>query len=928
MKAIMKGFYFDCLQTNIIFCLIYLLSFKPQLSWAFDGLSKSYLESKEGGSRYYHLWKSAGILDGIFPLSSEATNQADFEEGGKTSSGFSFFKHEMITPTNNNAHGSFEDFHTKETFQHSKSLLKQVEPYSASYTSSIDCMGYIQPSVVSYQKYTTTQPSFKEIQKSEPSERYHPTEDSQCQPEGLEVAFRRPNEVNGHVMEMDNLKADTQSTRVFPKTKEIPKAQIGSSNDPYSKSDLIERKLRTIDTHKLNQQPPHNPLIASKDPSKQDNIRPDVQVGDPEVFSKVAKVPSSWIKSKTDVIRKVETQNINSYNHKGSKTKPKGLQSNEPKRLVTQEKTNQFETQKISPREALPDVKEKKPMPEVSKTPIKVISDKNSFVALNDFDEALNPENRDAALKEQKKEFQTPSFKTPHDEEATAFRNTKADNPVVDLGNSFSDQNFLEDEKENLNNINGDSSTEKNSPGALQDGNTSGSEVDLGKERLKDSKDTAKEIEKDGQGKRKTLRSKKGKKNNKSKKGKNNSAVNFLKPSISLFDTVVPASINNQVPKIDKKTLLTKEELFKLDRRLFLQNCLKFHDKTIGLSILINDLEFDYLNSHRYMEGMDTWKEDMWSFVHSFGDLSEGARRVIFLDEQFREKLIVWKWHHIKNHLPEYAQDWAKSLKADEEFPTFEESSPKDYQIYRQQAKFLENQSPVTMQKAVRIFGGQVFKRVVTLDLMSQYQSNFVKEVCKSGEVKEGLVDLAILIAIDQSLDLGTTDYLTKIDRTDIQSRASKLLDAMNGKVISYSGEEYKNRNFVWRSEPTRYYLTEKNPGISERFEAHIKDLARHADLLGVEIPKRVESYIPISTNGLGLGEVLLCAHSGMKFGILLEIREIFKLLKQPPPKRSQVIGKWSSISGPLTSEAILIKRYCDLRNCIISGLNQFIDNF
>ncbi|KAH9820561.1 hypothetical protein DFH28DRAFT_883965 [Melampsora americana] len=924
MEKIIKEFYVGCLKMNILCYLVLLLSFNASLNFAFDSLSSSCLENKFSQKKNYHLWKSAGILDGIFPFSPEKDIQDDEWAGEKMAPSFTFFAHDMKTPNANKEHGSFEDHKIKDTIEHQDhSLWKPVEP-------SIDDNHYIQASeiLLSYQQDRTAGESLKEIVKMKPSQYSDLTKYSEAQPIDSVGASQSLEEANVHLIEKDNLKEGVPSGLFLTMGKEIPEAQRGSRalvnsiNDAYSKIDVVGKNIEPIYDQKLNQKAPHSLQMAEKGSSEQNISGPKVQVREPKKDSKVEGAPSSGIKSKIDNTGNSDTQVINSDKRRVKRLG--GSSFNEKRRLVTQENSKQIQTKKNNAKEALLDVQGEKLIPENTNTHSKVISNKNPFDALNLYD-ALDPSKGSVTIAEQNNKCQSPSNKIHDNEEATIFKNSKADDPVVDSGKSDEYQILSQDGQGKLVNVEGDLSTGQTLPKDSQGGNNSGSEVDLEENREDDPKDDNMMSAKDGQRKKKTVQNKKGKKNNKTKKGKNNSVEKLFKPSISSFDAVAHAAIDSQVPSSDKRLSLTKEELFKLDVPSFLKKCLKFHDKSIYLPLSVSDVELEYLYTFGFSKGTETWGEYTQEFVKSFRNWREGTRRIVLLGEQCQEKLIVWQWNCVKNDLPEISQQFAKSLRADEEFPTFEGSSVEDYQRYCKQAKLLENQSPEVIQKTMGIFGDVLSRRVMTLDLMSQYHSNFLKEVFGSGDVAQGL-DIPILISIDQSLDLGKIDYLTKLDSEDIQHRVTKLIDAMNGRVLSPSGSEYNKPNFYWVSEPTRYYMTKKNFRISDLFNARIKTLAKHADSLGVEVPERVADHIPEPISGLSLGEVLLCAHSGMKFEVLSEFKEAFPLLKNPITKRLQVIGVWSDVSAHLLVDAVRFKRYCDSRNCVVSGLKQFLE--
>ncbi|EGG07882.1 uncharacterized protein MELLADRAFT_105338 [Melampsora larici-populina 98AG31] len=436
-----------------------------------------------------------------------------------------------------------------------------------------------------------------------------------------------------------------------------------------------------------------------------------------------------------------------------------------------------------------------------------------------------------------------------------------------------------------------------------------------------------------GQKGSKTVNNKKGKKNTKSKQGRNK-VVDKDTTIASIYAKFLDSS---SPPPSTTNAGLTREELFKLNIKEFLMYCLKFHDKTLHLPILLGDLEFEYLISSDYLKSADRWGPAKAEFATRFGHFREATRRIKSIQTQFQEKRVVWNWNLTKDRLPKYAQAFVQLLRPDEEFPSFRDSDLNLWNIFRDRENALEKRSPTTIEKVAGIFGGEYNKRIVTLSLMSRYYSSFLDAVIDSGAVKEG-IDLPVLIVFDHCLRLQhETGLQDDADMDDIQFKAAELIEAMNGDVLGYGGTEYCNSSFEWVMEYTRFYLTKEGSKIAKLVKERIANLAYHADRLGVKIPDDLKkTYDLKSFKGLTLGEILLSTFAALDLDILVKLKNLLNLNQVPGAttrtktlknKQTGIIGEWGSIKDELSLNAFSIKRYCDLRGEIISGLEAYVRN-
>ncbi|KAH9820563.1 hypothetical protein DFH28DRAFT_1194276 [Melampsora americana] len=598
---------------------------------------------------------------------------------------------------------------------------------------------------------------------------------------------------------------------------------------------------------------------------------------------------------------------------------------------ITSDKT---QTLKITSIENSYDSKGKKVLPgkakfKTSNLSNKALDNQNSFKSLEYFQEVFdsNGETEATPVNEQNKELQRTSEAL---EETEDLHMSKSYVEVVDPVKIGNDQRILKYAAEHLDNREEDLSAEQSPISIKHKGDERGFTADVDEAALYNPKGTDEMIMKDVQQRSKTSKNNKGKKKNKTKKGKNNSKGKHT--TISSFDTEFLEPSDRESSRADG--LLTLEELLKLDVEGFLKYFLKSHDTKLYLPIVLSDVEFGYLITSNYLKNAEVWNPAREKFMEKFGHWGEAIRRLRSLRTQFEEKKVVWEWNRVKDELPKYALTYVELLHPNEEFATFRHSNLNLWNIYLDKEKSIQKRDSRLIKKVFGIFGSIMDKRVVTFDLMSHYNSDFLKDFYDSGAVKEG-IDLPILIIFDQCLRLSYENgWLDESDKDGIQYKASALIKVMLGTVIGFSGKSYVISGFEWVSEITRSYLTRPGTKIANLVEERIKNLAYLADHLKVKIPECLKDYIPESAKGLGLGEVLLSTHAGLKLEALVKLKNLLNLndipdtkpqTKPSNKKRTGIIGVWASIQNELLLEAVNVKRYCDLRGQIIIDLNAHI---
>ncbi|EGG02286.1 uncharacterized protein MELLADRAFT_110291 [Melampsora larici-populina 98AG31] len=906
---------------NLLFYFVYSLLSATKLECASISYTKPSLESRKSLPRYYSLWSSPGILDGAFMSAPEPIIRSKLQKGGQKTSKFSFFQYQMEHPNKKQVDGIQRTEHLQHEIE---SPRRKVGPPDLSEGISMDNTSHLQTYASSEQEEATADPLLKDVVKM--TEKNKPANDAHALPKASTGVPKSGTKVHDKTSTVkDPIEASVPSKPASPKIQEVPKVQMESkipsgsesNKEPNSKSALIERKFIRIDNDQKDHKIPHPIQISANKFSRTKISNVQGHTADPELFSK--KVDEYQEKSRPcdlDTIRKLNAQPVDSVKN------PKASID-----AIALKMKNQFIYQGMTAIKAKSDSQGKKILGNENSQEIqsydKVHDDINSFKALEDLNESLDSNQQKEVPKITENTSQTPP------QEAEEFHNRKSDFIGVDSLDSDDDQRISKDMKGNLNNSEIDP-TEEKSP-TKHKVNDSGSEVEMDELTSYNTKEMNEMNRNNFQQRIKLSKTKKGKKNNKSKKGKN--SPKDKNNAISSFDADFLGSSNDKPSK--SSVILTREDLIKLTVEEFVMYFLKFQNKTHHLTITLGDLEFEYLIASGYPKDSDVWNPPRERFIEKFGHCGEAIRRLRSLRAQFEEKQIVWKWNQTKNDLPKYAQTYVQSLKPDEEFPTFRDSNLDLWNIYLDRETSMKKRDPKLIKKVVGIFGHIMDKRVITLDLMSHYISDFLRKVFDSGAVQEG-IDLPILITFDQSLLLSHENGLKdESDKDDIQYKAGELIEAMNGKVTGFSGKTYVNLGSEWISEYTRSYLTKPGSRTGKLVEERIKNLAYHADRLKVKIPDYLKAYIPESAKGLGLGEILLSTHAGLKLEALVKLKNLLNYHDSTGThprtkinkKRAEIIGCWDSIEDELLLEAVSIKKYCDLRGKIIVGLQAHISD-
>ncbi|KAH9820566.1 hypothetical protein DFH28DRAFT_629389 [Melampsora americana] len=897
-----------------MFCFVYLLLLAIQFHENLTGLVENSFGRQGVTSPKYSLWQSRGIMDGLFPSTlSQESKTGDLD--------FSYYQNDPhITMKNIN----YEDLQEngQGSLQHDTENLQEKDgPSSFSYNPLMNHISHLNPSE-SYKQQEKADRSFKEIVNIALFENRHPNQQAHHDPQPTKltrVSHSIP-KVDGPLIPKDDHKADLSSISVATKTQKSSKSwidtenSIGKQHDPYFEGGVKERKLGKINKNEINEKTDNPQHISAGNLQKKKETSEKGNMG--EMFSTILDG------SHVDTSRELNSQARDTHKHR----KP-WLQVVAPK-SNTRSTVRETLIKDVSNRKGKILIPKEGKLQE-PKVHSQVLDNQNSFKALENFKESLNLNvvKVNMPLKDNNKQFQCVSDNIPYNKEVTKLNKKKEPSPMVDPVQRNDDQRILRDSTEYSTHSKEDLIPEETF--TIHEGNAGGSDLDEEEVTPQVTTDNNQMKRKGDQRRSKSAKSKKSKKGNKSKKSKNKSMGK--QTSILSFDAEF---LDSTGPHLSKKNVaLTREDLFKSDQLQFLKYSLKFNDKTLYLPILLSDLEVEYL-IHFEFWNYKAWEDNMMNFVETFGPWREGVRRIDCLQAQFKEKHMVWNWNQNKDKLPKVAQAYLKSLRADEEFSTFRDTNLDDWKIYIDRAKSLQKHGPDLIEKVSAILGDQEDKRIVTLNLMSRYDSDFLRNVFDSGAVKEG-IDLPILITFDQALRLSyATGLKDVLDKDDIEYKASELIEAMNGRVSGFGGEEYISSDFSWISEHTRSYLTKPGSRIAELVEERIKALAKRADFLKVKVPDFLDPYIPDSARGLTLGEILLSTHAGLDLESLVKMKKLLNIgegqgakthIKPLDKTQTQIIGAWGSIKKELKVDAVNIKKYCDLRHEIIIDLQAHI---
>ncbi|EGG02285.1 uncharacterized protein MELLADRAFT_66461 [Melampsora larici-populina 98AG31] len=913
MKKITSRFNYGIFNINQMFVLVYLISSASQIHGNLKPVTKTPLKFEALRSGDYNLWTSPGIMDGLFTSTPGVATSSNLQEA-KEVKYFSLYHNGPQIAKPETYHTAPQELKSQRSLPHDiDNLGEKAGPTSINEKALMGHTSHPQLLSSSDQQQEATGLLFKDIVKIKPPGDYLKNHHAQAHPASPRRTSSSSKKVDGNIMTKSDPEEDVPSNMGSPNIPSILNVQTESKASKVNIPRDNENKNQKV--HQL------SGISAQEVPNK-NNMMISGHIGDRKVYSKAPKFSGGSSSRDMNTTTKIHSQNLNSFKQGKMRLEVSPL------------KAYHRSTEKLTKNKGMSYKKGMNMIPykakfQEEKVNDKVLDDKNFFKALEDFNEALDDKDLKAnpPMTDQKQEIKNTSENKPDNEDTEKLIKQKADYAVVDTAHS-NGNTALGNDTENANHVEEDPNAEVSS--AQQEGDEGEDEPDVDEVEQDDLQEMS-ESGKASQRRSKTAKNKKGKKSHKSKKGKNTSIQKHT--SIPFFDSEFLDSTDHKPSK--KQSEMSREELFKVDQSQFLRHFLKSRNNTPYLPIILGDMEFEYLMSLKYTES-GVWDKLSIDFTNNFEPWREGIRRVACLDEQFKEKYMVWKWKNQKHTLPKYAQNFVESLKPDEEFVTFRDATLHDWQAYSDRKNYVLEHDENMIQTVFGILGEMMEKRIVTLNLMSHHSSDLVESIIDSGAIREG-IDLPIIITFDQSLCLSHEDgWLDDTDKEDIQYHAVELIEAMNGRVSGYDGEEYFKSDCSWLQECTRAYITKPGSRIAKLVEERIKALANRADHLKVPVPKALDAYIPpsIKGKGLSLGDILLSTHAGLDLESLVKLKAILKWDEFKDPKtrtkplnrkQTKCIGDWESIRKDFASEADDIKRYCDLKDVVIRNLNAYI---